>query len=242
MLTRNLFILLLVAAGLVANAPLAGAAYSVFFDPGTLHETDGISGFGTTGDMMAGMEVTAYFSEDKSELAIWEALTPPEGEAAGSNILDWNLNVFGDTYGASWKLYNNTRYNLLGIHIDAIPGQTMFDRTTTTTGGKLTNGTPGSAFGRTFEPTGDTDEGLNIVATYYDVIALDGFDPVGDLYKRLEIRFTNTDGLAPGDYLHFVADTDNIEHGGEIPEPSTALLLAAGLIGGGILYRRKHRK
>ncbi len=240
MLTRNLFILLLVAAGLVANAPLAGAAYSVFFDPGTLQETDGISGFGTTGDMMAGMEVTAYFSGNNSELAIWEALTPPEGEAVGTDILNWSLNVYGDTYGASWKLHNNTGRNLLGIHIDAIPGQTMFDRTTMS-GDQLTNGTPGSAFGRTFEPTDGTDEGLNIVATYYDEIAIEGFDPVGDLYKRLEIQFTNTGGLAPGDYLHFVADTDNVEHGGEIPEPSTALLLAAGLIGGGILYRRKHR-
>lgn len=240
MLKRSLFTSLLVAAGLVATAPLAGAAYTVFFNPGTLHETEGITGFGTTGDMMAGMEVTAYFAGN-SEMAIWEALTPPEGEAVGSSILNWKLNVFGDTYGASWKLYNNTGLNLVGLHIDAIPGNTMFDRTTTTEGGTLTNGTPGSAFGRTFEPVGGTDEGLDIVATYYDEIALEGFSPVGDLYKRLEIQFTNTNGLAPGDSLHFVADTDNVAHGGEIPEPSTALLLAAGLIGGGILYRRKHR-
>lgn len=241
MLTRNLVVLLLVAAGLVATGPRADAAYSVFFNPGTQYDTDGISGFGTTGDMMAGMEVTAYF-DGNSELAIWEALTPPEGEAAGSTILDWNLNVYGDTYGANWKLYNNTGLHLLGIRIDAIPGNTMFDRATTSGSGAPTNGTPGSAYGRTFKPTGGTDEGLDIVANYYDEIALEGFSPVGDLYRRLEIDFTNSGGLAPGDSLYFVADTDNVDHGGEIPEPSTALLLAAGLIGGGIVYRRKHRK
>jgi hypothetical protein len=94
--------------GAVALAPMAGASYVVNFVAGSLQETEGISGFGTTGNMMAGMEVTAYFATPTSEMSVWQALAAPEGEAVGSSISGWKLNVYGDTYGAPWTLTNNT--------------------------------------------------------------------------------------------------------------------------------------
>jgi hypothetical protein len=72
--------------------------------------------------------------------------------------------------------------------------------------------------------------------SYFELVALSGHDPVGDIYRYLEIYFDNPGGFAAGDVLTFIADTDTI------PEPSTLLLLGSGLIGVLVLRRRGSKK
>lgn len=121
-----------------------------------------------------------------------------------------------------------------GVFIDAGTGDTVFDRTWNG------EGTPGSATGNTFDlktfPTG-----FNITATYINQVALTGFSPVGDLYRNLNLAFTN--GLDAGQSINFLADTDNLWFAGDIgavPEPSSLVVASTVVLGlAGYSRRRK---
>ena len=103
-------------------------------------------------------------------------------------------------------------------------------------------GTPGSARGWTFDVTSALGS-LDIVATYRHLIALTGDAPVGDLYRMLDIEFTNSEAFVSGSTLTFIADTDNSKYAGDInpiPEPISCALLFPfifGLIGFGVSKR-----
>jgi hypothetical protein len=201
---------------------LGSQAYAtVNFDPGTTHSTTALTGFQTLGDLMVGMSVTAFFSNQTSQNAIWAATGSGAGAAGGTG---WSLSMTGDTFSDSWTLSNSSGNAISRILIDGQPGDTIFDIT------DPDPGTPGSARGNTFNP----DAGL--VVTYRDLVALTGFAPVGDLYLRLDIQFPNgfASGAAAPNTFKFVADTDNAGTPGDIhptPEPATMLLLGFGLLG-----------
>ncbi len=90
-----------------------------------------------------------------------------------------------------------------------------------------------------------TSDHLDIVATYGDIVALNGSDPKEDLYRSLDIQFNNTGGFGENDKLTFRADTDTVEYAGDIapvPEAGTMSLLVAGLIGLAALRRKTRTK
>ncbi len=217
---------LLAVLALVLMAPMASHALTVNYDSGTTYTTTALTGYSTSGDMMDGMSVTAYFSAGGSQTLAWADTGLGAGGVTGT---DWSLSQSGDTFSNSWSL--SSTVSLTGLVIDGAPGDTIFDITWDTY-----PGTPGSASGRTFTTayTGD------LTATYRNLLGVGGNAPVGDLYTMLELDFGTAGFL---NNLTFIADTDNAEYAGDIvpsvPEPSTFLLFGGGLLGLGYLGRKR---
>jgi hypothetical protein len=199
----------------------AKADVTVQFDAGTTNYTTALTGYGTYGDMMDGMKVTAYFSAS-SETATWADTGYHAGASSGTN---WSLSESGDTWDSNWTLTNSTGQGIDRIFIDAGQGDTVFD---TYFGGAY--GTDGSARGKDFSVTSGLGS-LDITATYRDEVALTGQSPVGDLYRYLDIEFTSAGGFPTGSTLTFITDTDNIKFAGDIyiPAPGAIALGAIGL-------------
>lgn len=232
------------AIGLVSlcmtSSSVAGSL-TVTSNNGTTNVTTALTGFQTYGDMMDGMSVTAYFAGGGSETRSW---TDTGSGAGGVTGTGWTLAESGDTYGGYWTLTATSA--IASIFIDAGTGDTVFDRTFSPY-----PGTSGSANGWDFSIVGVNN--WDITATYRDVVALQGSDPVGDLFRTLTISFGSgsfgpgADTLAVGAasaMLTFVADTDNLSISGDIrpepvPEPTTMLLFGSGLVGLAAVGRRK---
>lgn len=177
---------------------------------GTQQVTQALSGFSTDGGDMAGMSVTAIFADNFSETLSWSAFSSSSGGVSGT---DWSLGQSNTTFSFAWTLTNTRGALLTELRLDGGPGDTVFDRTLPS------SGTSGSANGRDFSASNDL--GLNIVATYSDIVALTGQNPVGDLYRRLSIQFGSGLGSRP---FMFVADTDNLQFPNDLtPDPNTAV-------------------
>jgi hypothetical protein len=210
---------------LIATAPLH-AAVIILEDPGTTYTADMLTGFATNGDMMVGMEVTAFFFDGTSETLAWQALGPGQGGVVTS-AKGWTLRMSGDTFEDDWMLTASSDFALSGLSLFGAPGKTVFDRTF---GGAV--GTDGSALGLDFMVTGGTPG--DITATYRDQFALTGFAPVGDLFVSLDIDFAqNFSGR-----MMYMADTDNATTIPVVPAPGTLLLLGAGALALGFRKRK----
>jgi hypothetical protein len=183
--------------------------------------------YATTGDLMAGMTVQAYFAGGGSETATWQSTGIGSGEATPTGN-EWSLAESGDTFYNYWTLTNTSASPISEIRIDPFPGYTVFD---TTFNGQ--NGTTNSEYGWTFSVNSSSPSNFDITATYLDAVALDGTAPVGDLYRYLDIVFNNGIYLGEDGYLQFGADTDNVSFGNinPTPLPGTFLLLGSGLLG-----------
>lgn len=216
---------------LAVAAESNAASVNVAFDAGTTQETTALTGFGTTGDLMAGMSLTAYFSNNTSETVTWLDLGGLSGGATGTG---WSLFETGDTWDQNWTL-TSTGAQIDRLFIDGGVGDTVFD---TYFGG--VTGTTGSALGKNFSVTGGLGA-YDITATYRDAVALTGNAAVGDLFRYLDIDFTTSAFGSGTTTLTFITDTDNLKFGGDIaavPEPSTYILLGSGLMGLAWVRRR----
>lgn len=211
---------LLVAVGVCAllTAKVNATTVNLAFETGTPQTTTALTGFVTTGAMMNGMLVTAYFGA-VSETIVWNAYSATVGAVYGTG---WSMMETGDTFGGQWFLANERHSNLTRLVIDAGAGNSVFD---TRAIGDV-EGTTGSARGMDFTVTSvtavDADEIINV--TYHGSVGLGANAPVGDLYRYMDITFS--DGLDYGTLLGFNADTDNILFAGDIqavPEATSTL-------------------
>ena len=176
-----------------------------------------------TGADMAGMEVTATFSNGSSETATWIVTDVPATPVpAGSPVGDfevyaggafgngWSLTQRGETFGdvdlannlffGQWTLSNQTGVTMDGLVIDALVGGIVFDNIFGV------EDTPTSDVGRPFTPNSNT-----ITGAYGNAYS----NP--DLWGTLALSFPG--GFADGSTLNFMADTD------KIPVPGTFLLV-----------------
>lgn len=216
-----------------AAASLSHAAVIVNFDPGTTNTTTALTGFTITGNDMAGMKVTAYFSNATTETVTWAGLGGSAGSAVGTG---WSLAESGDTFSSNWTLSNASGLSIDRLLIDAGPGDTVFDTN------NPNPGSPGSSTGNTFSAT----TSLTIEAFYRDQVAIGLDPPVGDLFRRLDLFFNTP--FTTGSTLNFQADTDGILFAGDLtptaaPEPTTYLAwLVMGLTAAVVNRRYRHKK
>ena len=121
--------------GTFVAAATSGAATMHQSIPGTTQNIPAVANYKTTGELMAGMEVTAFFSNAADETVSWAATgNPDEGAAVGATG-DWSVVQTGDTFLNSWKLqYNQTgKGRLTGLRFDGlaagvVENSVLFDR------------------------------------------------------------------------------------------------------------------
>jgi hypothetical protein len=186
--------------------------------------------FETTGNMMGGMAVTAFFLGGSSETKPW---VNGGGVSGGVTGTGWSLSESGTTFTNNWTLDTGAN-TITKLTFDGFPGNTVFDRTF---GGA--DGTPGSSSGADFNRT-SINQDLEVDATYLNLVFVGANAPVGDLFRNLELVFNDGDGFSGA--MTYIADTDNVELPPTIPEPATMLLLGSGLIGLAGFARRRFKK
>jgi hypothetical protein len=240
-------VLLVMAMCLVAILSVNSAAWAFFFGvdyvTGVLNESPTLEGFSTTGNEMAGMQLIATFDDNSTDYATWVAIPSYAGRAQGTG---WDLYEDGDTYTQEWTLssYLTGNKKMSTLLIDAGPGRCVFD--TERNGGVNGYGTPDTYLGKAFAPRAGDHEGLTLSATYIDEVAIRTNNvlqaPVGDIYRYLLIDF-RTNGFGGTRALHFVADSDELNHAGDVmpvvPEPGSMVLLTVAGVLGLLVYRRR---
>ena len=197
--------------------------------PGTTHEIEGLTGFGTTSADMVGLEIVIYFNDGSTDVGIW---TP-----TGISQNNWSINqgIGQSTFNFPFTLSNNTGLDITRFTLNGAGTSTFFDRTAPAPG------TDGSANGRDLQEFSTLRFSQDIEAVYFDQIQLVGSTPQGDLFAGLDISFS--DGISgSGGLFSFRTDTDT-SFGlvtSTVPEPSSAIQFGIALTA--VLLRRRRRQ
>jgi hypothetical protein len=234
--TRVILAGLLIILGLTG---MAGAAELVYYDDGTTQYINSINRSNITGTQMAGILVTVEGSVNGNPFTATQPLLADflinQGYVSfagdtGGGFYNFTLLERSETYLDKWVLANFVTnpaanpLNLRYIKFDGFPGNVVFDSIF-----DAVEGTPGSGLGRF---TGLNDNPFPIQATYRDLVALEGKEPVGDLSRYLDVFVNKTFNTNAGFDL-FIADTDRfkpVEVPPGVPVPASLALLGSGLL------------
>ena len=221
-----------VTLGLVGRADAA----TIGVDNTNPQNIPGVTGFITTGAMMNGMSVTAYFKDGGFETEIWGATGLDAGGVIGTN---WGLSLGGDSYTNSWSFTNDKAGKLTRLVLDGSNGLTVFDKR------QPHFGSDGSFSGLDFLSSlgGDRGDGA-VIATYRNPVGIAGAGAVGDLFQILDINFAGLRSNGTSDSFTFVQDTDNDSRLDsndidQLPEPTMLALFGIGLVGVARAGRRR---
>jgi len=252
-MTRSLLIALILIATIAATTTSQAATLHQVI-PGTTQNIPAIATYKTTGELMAGMKVTVFFSNAPDETVSWGATGGPDEGAAVGAMGDWSVIQSGDTFLNPWKLrYEQTgKGRLTGLRFDGlaagvVSNSVLFDREQDFSGDF--DGTPDSEKGEDFVTSPNPYPAwFDIMATYEDQVKVDSdaLGPRGDLFRILDIRFFSQDGLIAGSEagldgadlaeMVFWQDTDSTSL---VPEPASCLLLGLGTLLAGCCRRRQ---
>ena len=216
------------AAAAVVTLGLVGRADAAIIgvDNTNPQNIPGLTGFVTTGAMMNGMSVTAYFKDGTFETEIWGATGLTAGGVFGT---DWSLSLAADSFTSSWSFVNDDAGKLTRLVLDGSTGLTVFDKR------EPDYGTDGSFSGLDFRSNLAGDG--SVIATYRNQVSVGGAGRVGDLFQILDIDFSGLQTNGTHDSFTFVQDTDNDSRRDpdddlqSIPEPTMLALFGIGLIG-----------
>ncbi|WP_373069533.1 PEP-CTERM sorting domain-containing protein [Gemmatimonas sp.] len=247
------------AAIALASVTARAQAQTVSSLTGTTSSVSGIdeSIFGRD---MGGMRVTATFG-DFVLTRTWAVFDANNWgvtfDKFGSLQLGTNTNTYsGQPPAASqpgpWKLLISTKadIDLLVFEGGAAYGGVLFDRKCSNQKASTSNctafgvGTTGSSLGEDADFTGNsyTRDFNKTTVTYTNAVGLGIANPVGDLFTKVTMDFTDYKG-GP-DYkqspIEFFMDTDKGSFS-TVPEPSTYALMGAGLLGIFGFARRRNR-
>ena len=229
-----------------------GAALTILPDTGTDQDIIGVTGYQTTGADMGGLLSVRVLGNagNFDETILWATTGATSGAAVGTG---WSLSEDGDTFSTADPLglwtFDVTDINLFVDRIElsgfATTGGTgtlsdgiVFDRT------DPFDGTAGSYRGRDIEIASALGA-WDVFAQYVDPVGVTPDDPVGDIFRRLDIWFADAAGnrspFGVDDRLSFRQDTDEVGVfvpptgdipglEGSIPEPSAMMLAGIGAL------------
>lgn len=218
------------AAALALTLSTSAEGALIGIDNANPQNIPGLTGFATTGAMMGGLSVTAYFN-GAPQTAFWEITGASSGRAIGSVPgKQWSLSLIGDSFDARWSFTNGGAGKLTRLVLDGSTGLTVFDKR------HATFGTDESFAGLDFLSllTGDA----SLVATYRNPVGVRGAGPVGDLFQIVDVNFSDLQSNGTREDFSFVQDTDNDLRLVPVPEPSALVLLGIGLAGAARARRR----
>lgn len=213
-------------AGLTLASIPAQAVVVHLTDPGTAHQTNALTGFTTSGNQIAGMDVFVTFSDSSTKQAVW---ANTGGTSGGATVANWfSFSQTGDTFSNPWTLTNLSSLAITGFRFYGAPGDAIFDLGTSPS-------TPGSENGTLFS---FLTAGFDATVTYSDIFNLTANAPSGDLYVSMKVDFGANTLLGAGSSVQFRQDVDSAAVPNSIvtvPDVSTTGLLAGlamlGLVG-----------
>ena len=245
-MTRSIRAAAVLAVLSAAAAPVAAQTNS--FAPGAQVNSPMLTGFQTRGDEMVGMQVTIDVAGGGLLSTAWAILGGGLCGGSFGNGFRVTLGCASDSFTGTWSVVGATTERINSVRFNGAPGRTLFDCGWTgqacspigQNGGGTLAGTPGSSDGWTLESLGGTFGGT-VNGFYTNRVSVGGNAPVGDLYEQLTIQFVGV--LGAGNTYNFRADTDNSSFDAPpptiLPEPSTYALMFSGLIGIGVMARRR---